>query len=106
MRIVSLLPSATEIVCALGFERELVGVTFECDYPPVARALPVVSRSALPLGLDAAATDQAVHDATDAGRSIYELDVDALRALDPDVVITQDLCAVCAVDSHDVEAAL
>ena len=106
MRIVSLLPSATEIVCALGLEDALVGVTFECDYPPVARAKPVVSDTSLPADLSPAEIDRVVSERADAHASIYTLDEGALRRLDPDVVITQDLCAVCAIDVADVSDAL
>ncbi len=106
MRIVSLLPSATEIVCALGLEDELVGVTFECDYPPVARTKPVVSDTSLPPDLSPAEIDRLVSERADAHASIYTLDEGALRRLDPDVVITQDLCAVCAIDVADVSDAL
>jgi iron complex transport system substrate-binding protein len=105
-RIVSLLPSATEIVYALGLDDALVGVTFECDYPADARTKRVVSDTSLPSGLSPAEIDQAVNERTDAHESIYTLDEGALRALDPDLVLTQDLCAVCAVDVSEVTDAL
>jgi iron complex transport system substrate-binding protein len=105
-RIVSLLPSATEIVYALGLDDALVGVTFECDFPPAARTKRVVSDTSLPSGLSPAEIDQVVTDRTDAHESIYTLDEGALRALDPDLVLTQDLCAVCAVDVSEVTDAL
>jgi iron complex transport system substrate-binding protein len=106
MRIVSLLPSATEIVCALGLEDDLVGVTFECDHPPVARTKRVVSDTSLPPDLTPAEIDRVVSERADAHASIYTLDEGALHALDPQLVITQDLCAVCAIDVADVDAAL
>jgi iron complex transport system substrate-binding protein len=105
-RIVSLLPSATEIVYALGLDDALVGVTFECDYPAGARTKRVVSDTSLPSGLSPAEIDQAVTERTDAHESIYTLDEGALRDLDPDLVLTQDLCAVCAVDVSEVTDAL
>ncbi|MFZ2503892.1 MAG: cobalamin-binding protein, partial [Nocardioides sp.] len=106
MRIVSLLPSATEILFALGAADDLVGVTFECDYPPEARAKTVVSTSTLPEGLDAAGIDAAVSAALAAGEDLYRLDTAALAALEPDLVVTQALCAVCAVDRSVVDRAL
>jgi iron complex transport system substrate-binding protein len=102
MRIVSLLPSATEVVFALGLGNDLVGVSFECDFPAEAATRPVVSTSALPEGLDLAAIDAAVRDRVSAGRSVYLLDEDQVRALQPDVVLTQDTCRVCAVDEPTV----
>jgi len=106
MRIVSLLPSATEILFAVGAGDGVVGVTFECDYPAEARTRTVVSTTALPSGLTPSQIDAAVRERMAAGEDIYHLDEGALRALDPDVVVTQDLCAVCAVDVKEVDAAL
>jgi iron complex transport system substrate-binding protein len=106
MRIVSLLPSATEIVCALGLDDELVGVTFECDHPPAVRAKRIVSDTSLPPDLTPAEIDRVVSERAEAHASIYTLDEGALRALDPELVITQDLCAVCAIDVADVSTAL
>ena len=106
MRIVSLLPSATEIVFALGCGGDLVGVTFECDFPPEARTRRVVSTSALPEGLTAAEIDAVVTERIAAGEDLYRLDRDALADLDSDLVLTQDLCAVCAVDVSEVDDAL
>jgi iron complex transport system substrate-binding protein len=106
VRIVSLLPSATEIVYALGLEDDLVGVTHECDWPPAARAKTVVSRSALPVDATAAEIDALVSASASGGDPTYRLDVPAVRALRPDVVITQDLCQVCAVPSGQVRDAL
>jgi iron complex transport system substrate-binding protein len=103
---VSLLPSATEIVFALGRGDELVGVTFECDFPPAARDRRIVSTSTLPEGLSSGQIDAAVSARIAAGEDLYRLDEGALSGLDPDVVITQDLCAVCAVDVDRVDDAL
>ena len=108
MKIVSLLPSATEIVYALGMGADLVGVTDECDYPPDAVTKPVVSRSALPQGrpLTSREIDDAVRQRMDAKDPLYILDKDLLRRERPDVILTQDLCRVCAVPSGQVERAL
>jgi iron complex transport system substrate-binding protein len=104
MRIVSLVPSATEMLYALGLGPELVAVTHECDYPADARTLPKVTRDVLPTGLNAAEIDAAVKERTLAGESIYELDADALNDLAPDLIVTQALCSVCAVSYDDVRA--
>lgn len=106
MRIVSLLPSATEIVYALGLAEHLVGVTDECDWPPEARTVRVVSRSALPAVAEAAEIDRLVSASIGGGQPIYRLDTDAIRDLRPDLVLSQDLCAVCAVPSGHVNQAL
>ncbi|WP_432891140.1 cobalamin-binding protein [Kribbella sp. CA-245084] len=106
MRIVSLLPSATEICFALGGGDDVVGVTFECDYPAAARGRRIVSTTALPAGLTPGEIDAVVRRKVAAGEDLYHLDADALRGLEPDVVITQDLCAVCAIDVEDVSEAL
>jgi iron complex transport system substrate-binding protein len=108
MRIVSLLPSATEIVFALGIGDQLSGVSFECDYPEAARRVPVVSGTALDLDLPrtAAQIDADVSATMAAGESIYTLDNARIRAIDPDVILAQDLCRVCAVPSGAVEDAL
>ncbi|MDQ3947248.1 MAG: cobalamin-binding protein [Actinomycetota bacterium] len=108
MRIVSLLPSATEIVYSLGLGDDLVGVTYECDHPSEARAKPVVSDTALPLqpGLGAAEIDRLVSERVAAGEALYVLDTVRIRDLEPDLIITQDLCRVCAVPSGQVEDAL
>jgi iron complex transport system substrate-binding protein len=106
MRILSLLPSATEIVYALGLEDDLVGVTHECDWPPAARAKRSVSFSSLPPAAEPAEVDRLVSASIDGGEPIYRLDNDAVRELRPDLVLTQDLCAVCAVPSGHVNDAL
>lgn len=106
MRAVSLLPSATEIVFALGRGDDLVGVTFECDHPAAARQCRIVSTSALPEGLSPAEIDEVVTSRIAAGEDLYRLDEGALADLDPDLVITQDLCAVCAVAVTEVDDAL
>jgi iron complex transport system substrate-binding protein len=102
MRIVSLVPHATELLFALGAAPEVVGVTHECDYPPEAQELEQVTRDALPAGLDAGEVDAAVRERTRAGESIYELDREALRELAPDLIVTQALCPVCAVSYEEV----
>jgi len=106
MRIVSLLPSITEILFAVGAGDSVVGVTFECDFPPEARSRWIVSHTALPEGLTPAQIDAEVSARVASGDDLYTLDEGALRDLAPDLVITQDLCAVCAVDVADVEEAL
>jgi len=106
MRIVSLLPSATEIVYALGLEGDLVGVTHECDWPPEARGKRVVSHSALPQGAEPAEIDRLVSASIGGGEPIYRLDTEAIQELRPDLVLSQDLCAVCAVPSGHVQDAL
>ena len=102
-RIVSLLPSATEIVYALGLEDRLVGVTHECDFPPDARAKPHLTASSLPDASTSAQIDRHVRASLHAGSSLYALDSVLLEELAPDLIITQELCAVCAV-SYDIVA--
>ena len=102
MRIVSLVPSATEMLFALGLEDQVVAVTHECDYPPAATSLPRVTRDRLPDGLTAAQIDAAVKERTLRGESIYELDAELLHELQPNLIITQALCKVCAVSVDDV----
>ena len=108
MRIVSLLPSATEIVYALGLGDDLVGVTDECDYPPAAVTKPVISRSALSQGhiQTPREIDDAVREKVGQSQPLYQLDVDLLRREQPEVILTQDLCRVCAVPSGQVQQAL
>jgi iron complex transport system substrate-binding protein len=104
MRIVSLVPHATELLFALGLGDDVVAVTHECDFPDAARSLPHVTRDVLPAGLTAGEIDAAVRARTDRGEAIYELDADRLRALEPDLIVTQELCPVCAVSYEDVRA--
>jgi iron complex transport system substrate-binding protein len=107
MRIVSLLPSATEIVCALGLGDELVGVTHECDWPPEVVGLPVMTRNALDLeGASSREIHRRVGDAVHGGSAIYDLDEAALEAADADLILTQELCTVCAVGYREVNAAV
>ncbi|MCI0346551.1 MAG: ABC transporter substrate-binding protein [Chloroflexi bacterium] len=103
MRIVSLLPSATEIVCALGLRDELVGVTHECDYPANVVGLPVLTRDATNApGATSREIHRRVADATHGGSSLYVLDEAALEAAEPDLILTQELCSVCAVSYREV----
>ena len=104
MRIVSLVPSATEMLFALGLGDEVTAVTHECDHPPQVLALPKVTRDMIGPGLGPAEIDRAVRELTEQGRAIYELDETALRDLQPDLIVTQALCAVCAVSYEDVKA--
>lgn len=106
MRIVSLLPSATEILFDLGLGDHVVGVTFECDFPDAARTKRIVSTSALPEGLTPAEIDVVVKERMAAGEDLYRLDAGAFDDIDPTLVVTQDLCAVCAVDVSEVDDAL
>jgi iron complex transport system substrate-binding protein len=108
VKIVSLLPSATEIVFALGLGDQLEGVSFECDYPPEARDVPIVSGTVLQVEeeRDAAQVDAEVSALIAAGESIYTLDDARIRSINPDVILAQDLCQVCAVPSGAVEEAL
>lgn len=105
-RVVSLLPAATETVCALGAGERLVGRSHECDVPPEVAALPVCSRPREPLHGSDAEIDDRVRDLVRRGLSVFEVDADRLRALAPDLVITQAQCEVCAVSLAEVEAAL
>ncbi|CAN5673751.1 cobalamin-binding protein [soil metagenome] len=104
MRIASLVPSATELLFALGLGESVVGVTHECDFPAAARSLPHLTRTVIPPGLDAAGIDRAVRERTESGEALYELDADCLAALDPELIVTQAVCAVCAVSFDDVTA--
>jgi iron complex transport system substrate-binding protein len=108
MKIVSLLPAATEIVYALGLGEHLIGVTDECDFPADAVTKPVVSRSALPQGrpLTSREIDTAVRERLEDDRPLYLLDTDLIRREQPDVILTQDLCRVCAVPAGHVADAL
>ncbi len=105
MRIASLLPSATEIVCSLGLEHDLVAVTHECDYPESVRTKPVLTRSVLSAASTGAEVDRHIRELVHQGSSIYALDADLLAALHPDLILTQELCEVCAVSYPIVERA-
>ncbi|MCS7050396.1 MAG: cobalamin-binding protein, partial [Thermomicrobium sp.] len=102
MRVVTLLPSLTEIAWALGLADCIAAVTHECDYPPAAREKPRLTRSLLPSGLSHREIDDAVRERVAAGLPLYELDVDFLSSLEPDLILTQALCPVCAVSVEDV----
>ena len=106
MRVCSLLPSATEIVFALDMGRSLVGVTHECDYPPEAAQIPKITRSNIPPGLSSREIDSATSSALSQTGSLYELDLNLLEQLQPDVILTQRLCAVCAVSFDRVQEAV
>jgi iron complex transport system substrate-binding protein len=106
-RIVSFLPAATEITYALGAGADLVGRSHECDYPPQVRSLPVVSKPALPLeGLSQKEIDRAVAERLSTGESLYQVDEKLLDELHPDLVLTQDLCQVCAPSGNELSRAL
>ena len=105
-RIVSLLPSATEIAVALGFGPALVGRSHECDFPPEVAGLPVLTESKLATGLTSRAVDDRVQEIVRQGLSCYAVDTALLQRLQPDVILTQTQCAVCAVTPDDLSAAL
>ena len=106
MRICSLLPSATEIVADLGLVDALVGVSEECRWPPEVAGKPVVTAARIdPSSLTSADIDRAVREAVRDGRSLYAVDAELIEALAPDVIVTQDLCAVCAVSSGELASA-
>src|SRR3984885_11373932 len=102
MRIVSLVPHATELLFALGLGEDVVAVTHECDYPLEALQRPRVTRDVLEGGLSAAEIDAAVRERTLEGQAIYELDRAALEQLEPELIVTQELCPVCAVSYDEV----
>jgi iron complex transport system substrate-binding protein len=106
MRIVSLLPSATEILFALGFDREILGVSHECDFPPNACTKTVVIHSRMPHDASPAEIDVLVREYVHRGESLYAVDAEVLEALSPDLIITQDLCHVCAASPDDLATAL
>jgi iron complex transport system substrate-binding protein len=106
MRIVSLLPSATEILFALGFDREVVGVSHECDFPEQARSKRVVIQSRIPHDASPSEIDRLVREYVSRGESLYAVDAQALEELAPDLIITQDLCHVCAASPDDLGTAL
>jgi iron complex transport system substrate-binding protein len=102
-RIVSFLPSATEIACALGLADSIVGITHECDYPPEIKSKPVVVRNALPIEtMSQSEIDRAVAERMRSGQSLYQIDEELLRRLAPDLILTQDLCQVCAPSGNEV----
>lgn len=106
MRIVSLLPSATEVLFALGLDEEIVGVSHECDFPPRAKTKTVVVRSRLPKDATPVETERLVREHVGRGESIYAVDAYLLAELSPDLIITQDLCHVCAATPDELAAAL
>ncbi len=105
MRIVSLLPSATEMICALGLKNQLVGVTHECDFPPFVSTLPKVTRTLIPTDASSDEIDRLVRERLRKNRALYTLDLATLEALRPDLIVTQSLCGVCAVAEDEVRAA-
>jgi len=104
MRVVSFLPSATEIVAALGYADAIVGVSHECDYPPVVRSRDVVTSSAIESKAAPSTVDTQVRDLVDGGRPLYDVREDRVRALAPDLMVTQVVCDVCAVSEGEVRA--
>ena len=106
MRIASLLPSATEIICRLGLGDQLVGVSHECDYPPSVRTLPRLTSSAIPKDAPSREIDRLVREHLQTHDALYLLDLELLEKLRPDLIVSQALCDVCAVSSDDVEAAV
>jgi iron complex transport system substrate-binding protein len=106
MRIVSLLPSATEILFALGLDAGVVGVSYDCDFPPQVSQRRVVVDSRIPPGLTSLGIDRQVREYVERGESLYTVNAEALRELAPDLVVTQDLCLVCAASPDDLAAVL
>jgi iron complex transport system substrate-binding protein len=105
-RVVSLLPSATEIAIAVGLGEQLFGRSHECDFPPFVAALPVLTSTKLEKGLTSLEIDRRVQEIVRQGLSVYAVDAERLRALKPDVILTQSQCAVCAVTPADLEESL
>src|ERR1700682_704722 len=105
-RVISLLPSATEIVAALGFADHLVGRSHECDFPSGVKELPICSSTKIPVHGSSYEIDERVKEIVAVGLSVYRVDVDLLRQLRPDLILTQTQCAVCAVTPRDLEQAL
>ncbi len=103
MRIVSLLPSATEVICSLGLREYLVGVTHECDYPADVVGLPIVTKSIIPHDASSIEIDQLVRSQLETNTALYSLDVELLELLQPDIIVTQALCEVCAVSEAEIE---
>ncbi|MCI0723763.1 MAG: cobalamin-binding protein [Acidobacteria bacterium] len=106
MRICSFLPSATEILYSLGLGESVAGVTYECDFPPEARKKPVVVHTRLPHTSSPAEIDRQVREFVARGESLYQVDLEVLKRIEPDLVVTQDLCHVCAASPGDLASAL
>lgn len=106
LKIISLLPAATEIVCALGLERQLIGRSHECDFPESVKDLPICSSAKFISGSDSLQIDKQVKDILTNALSIYTIDTEMIRRLNPDVIVTQTQCDICAVSLKDVEKAL
>ena len=106
MRIISLIASATEIICKLGFEKQLVGRSHECDFPATITCLPKCSSPKIDVSASSFEIDRQVKDVVRKSLSVYNVDTEKLRELDPDVIVTQDHCEVCAVNLKDVEKAV
>jgi len=106
IRVVSLLPSATEVAVALGLQDNLVGRSHECDFPPAVRDLPICTSTKIEKGLSSRAIEDRVKEIVTKGLSVYDVDAPLLRSLKPDVILTQSQCAVCAVTPADLQAAL
>lgn len=106
MKIVSLLPSATELICGLGLRDQLVGVSHECDYPLSVIGLPILTSSRIPVGLESGEIDRLVTDQLQNDEALYDLVMAPLTELEPDLIVTQALCDVCAVSGNDVARAI
>jgi len=106
MKIVSLLPSATELICGLGLREQLVGVSHECDYPSSVVGLPILTSSRIPAGLESGEIDRLVTDQLQNDEALYDLVMAPLTQLEPDLIVTQALCDVCAVSGNDVARAI
>src|ERR1700691_3769904 len=106
MKICSLLPSGTEILFALGLGDQVAGVSHECDFPSAARSKPILIKSRISHTESAAAIDRQVRKFLERGESLYSVDLELLQAIEPDVIVTQDLCHVCAATPDDLAAAL
>jgi iron complex transport system substrate-binding protein len=106
MRIVSLYPAATEIVALLGLADQLVGVSHECDFPPALKGLPQVTKCTIPTNASSAEIDAAVREKLTNGEMLYEIDAKLLQHLEPDLILTQSLCKVCAVDRASIELSM
>lgn len=102
MRVVSLLPSATEIICGLGLQELLVGVSHECDYPSGVSCLPKVTQALIPHDVTSGEIDQIVRERIKTQQALYSLDRQVLRSVQPDLIVTQSICDVCAVSEQDV----